>query len=57
MRRVLQSLSLLGLLLTVLPAFLVFAGRIEWNTHANLMLIGMILWFGSAPFWMRREED
>lgn len=53
MKGVLRSLSLLGLLLTVVPAFLVFADRISWSAHADLMLIGMILWFGSAPFWMR----
>ena len=44
--------SFVGLGLTVVPAFLVFAGRLEWNTHAVLMGIGALLWFVTAPFWM-----
>jgi len=30
---------LLGLGLTVVPAFLVFAGRLTWDTHAVLMAV------------------
>jgi len=44
-------LSLLGLLLTVVPAFLHFFSQISWNTHAQLMFAGMILWFVFAPIW------
>ena len=52
MRIIWKTLSFAGLVLTVLPSFLVFAGRIDWSTHANLMIIGSVLWFGTAPFWM-----
>ena len=57
MKTLLKLASLAGLLLTVGPAFLVFAGRIPWSTHATLMLVGTLLWFLSAPFWMKKEAD
>lgn len=57
-RTVLIALSSIGLGLTVVPAFLVYAGRIDWATHAWLMSIGAILWFATAPPWMRgRDAD
>lgn len=52
----LKSISFLGLGLTVVPAFLVFAGSIEWSTHAMLMMVGALLWFVTAPFWMRGDR-
>ena len=57
MKLVLKTLSFLGLALTAIPAFLVFGGVITWNTHANLMFIGMLLWFGTAPFWMGKKNE
>lgn len=56
MKRLLIGLSFLGLGLTVVPAFLVFAGTISWDTHAALMLAGTVLWFATAPSWMRGER-
>jgi hypothetical protein len=57
MRPLLKLISLAGLGLTVVPAFFVFAGAITWKTHAALMLVGTVLWFGTAPFWMRETKD
>lgn len=56
MRTVLKVVSVLGLVLTVLPAFLVMAGLIRWEEHAELMLLGMLFWFLSAPFWMKKAS-
>ena len=56
MRPALQLISFAGLGLTVVPSFLVFAGRIAWATHAALMLVGTVLWFASAPFWMLKTK-
>ncbi|MEX0599421.1 MAG: hypothetical protein WD423_09645 [Rhodothermales bacterium] len=47
-----KVLSAFGIGLTVLPSFFVFAGSISWQTHANLMLAGTVLWFATAPLWM-----
>lgn len=55
MKTILIILSFLGLALTVIPAFFVFFGAIAWNTHANLMFAGMVLWFISAPFWIKTD--
>lgn len=51
-----KAISLIGLALVVIPAFLVFAGIIDWERHALLMLLGTLLWFGSAPFWMKDKK-
>jgi len=57
MKPVLVTLSLVGLALTVVPAFLVFAGAITWLQHASAMMAGAVLWFATAPFWMKEEGD
>ena len=55
MTALLKSLSLVGLGLTVIPAFLVYADVIAWETHTTLMLVGTVLWFATSPFWMRED--
>jgi hypothetical protein len=57
MKPILQLVSFVGLGLTIIPAFLVYAGTIAWETHATLMLVGTLVWFGAAPFWMRARSD
>lgn len=56
MQFILKILSYIGLILTVVPSFLVFAGVIELSFHKTLMLIGTLLWFLTAPFWMNKEK-
>jgi hypothetical protein len=56
MKNILEIISLLGLVLTIVPSLLVFKGVIELNLHYILMIIGMVLWFGSAPFWMKSKS-
>ena len=56
MKIILKFLSLAALGLTVIPAFLVTQGVLSWNTHSSLMLAGTILWFATAPFWMKVKE-
>ncbi len=55
MGAILKAVSFAGLGLTVVPAFLLFAGVISWSVHAALMLVGTLVWFASAPFWMHGE--
>ena len=54
-RPLLMLLSALGLLLTLVPAFLVMAGRLSLSQHYGWMLGGTLLWFVTAPFWMNRQ--
>ena len=56
MKKVLIVLSFLGLLLTIMPAILVFANVLTMQENFNLMIAGAILWFGSAPFWMKSKK-
>jgi hypothetical protein len=56
MNKILIILSFLGLALTILPTFFVFTGAIPWQTHANLMTAGMVLWFATAPFWVGKKK-
>jgi len=53
MKKILKILSFTGLLLTGAPSFLVFYKVIDKPTLFILMLLGTLLWFGSAPFWMK----
>jgi hypothetical protein len=57
MKIILILISLVGLILTILPSLLVFTGRIEFSTHKDLMLLGTILWFISAPFWLNKSKS
>jgi hypothetical protein len=47
------AISIVGLALTVIPSILVFYGLLQWREYNHLMAIGMLLWFASAPVWMR----
>ncbi|MGF7140593.1 hypothetical protein [Roseimarinus sediminis] len=53
MKTLLKIISLIGLILTIVPSILVLNGIVELKTHFNLMLVGMILWFSTAIFWMK----
>lgn len=55
-KRILQTISCCGLALSVIPAVLVYSGAMEKQTYLNLMLIGMILWFGTAVFWIKKDH-
>ena len=56
MKKFLGFISISGLVLMVLPSFLVFGQILTWEAHANLMIAGTILWFLAAPFWMKKTD-
>jgi len=57
MKNLLIGIALIGLLATVLPSILVFSSAIEPATHKTMMVVGMILWFVTAPFFMKRRDS
>jgi hypothetical protein len=60
MKTILKIISFAGLSLTVIPSILVLYGVIDIQTNFVLMAVGMFIFFGSAPFWMKSkplEED
>lgn len=56
MRILLKLLSLVGLLLTIVPALLVYLGSMKIEQHYLLMLLGTFVWFLSTPFWMLKKR-
>jgi high-affinity Fe2+/Pb2+ permease len=56
MKRILQMISLAGLILTILPSILFFLGEISHSTQNSWTLAGTILWFISAVFWLGGKE-
>lgn len=56
MKILLIILSLAGLALTVVPSVLVFLQTISLDDHKFYMLIGMVMWFVTAPFWIKEQE-
>lgn len=56
MNAVLKIISFSGLVLTVLPSVLMFHSKINFQQHADYMLLGTILWFVTAPFWIGKEN-
>ncbi len=56
MRTLLIILSFCGLAFTVIPSMLVFGGFISFDDNKTLMLAGTVLWFLTAPFWLKKKE-
>lgn len=56
MKKILIAISFIGLVLTIVPSILVLNNVIELKSHFWLMSIGMILWFATAPFWMKSKS-
>ena len=56
MKTLLIILSFVGLVLTILPSVLVFKGILEMESHFQLMVAGMVIWFATAPFWMKTKS-
>lgn len=57
MKMILKIISYIGLVLTVIPSFLVFQGVIDLETNNYLMISGTIIWFVTAPRWMNSETE
>lgn len=55
MRTIALITALIGLVLTIVPSLFVFLGNLSWGDHAQLMFIGMVLWFIFAPIAMKKK--
>lgn len=56
MKIVLKIISYTGLVLTLAPSILLFAGEMSPIMHKTLMFIGTLAWFATAPFWMNTPD-
>lgn len=57
MKSLLKIISFIALAVTLVPSFLVFKGVITPELSKTLMLIGTVVWFVSASFWMNKSEE
>ena len=57
MNRLLKLISYTGLVLTALPGFFVFLGLLSFPDYTNWLLVGSVLWFATAPFWVGKMDD
>jgi len=55
MKMALQIISYIGLGLTLIPSILFMVNIIDLSQLKLYMLIGMIIWFGSAVFWIGKK--
>ena len=55
MKSTAKLLSLLALGLTVIPSVGVLMGILSHDVHVHLMTAGMVLWFITAPIWMKKR--
>ena len=56
MKTILKTISYLGLILTLSPAFFHFYGIIAFQQHKLFTLLGTVLYLATAPFWMNKKE-
>ena len=56
MKKLFALLSLAGLALIIVPAFLYLGGSLDKPTMKMLMLAGTIAWFVTVPLWMGRNS-
>ena len=56
MRNLLQVLSWIALIATILPAFLFLTGRMDIHLMKIMMLTATAAWFILTPLWMGRKE-
>lgn len=54
MKKSLKFISYLGLALSIVPALFFFTGAIGKPVYLNLLIVGMVMWFGTAIFWVKR---
>jgi hypothetical protein len=55
LKLVLQLVSFVGLALTIVPAVLVFLGVVSKGAYLQWMVAGMVIWFGTAVFWIKPD--
>jgi len=57
MKIALRLVSYLGLALSVIPPLLLWAGKLDVSTNYLLLNIGMVLWFSTSIFWVKKHGN
>ena len=56
MRKLLQLISFVALVLTVVPSVLYLAAKIDLDQTKWSMLVATIVWFVVTPLWMGQKD-
>ncbi len=56
MQKIAKPLALLALVATILPPILFLAKSMAEGPMKWIMLAGSILWFATAPFWLKEND-
>ncbi|WP_288369717.1 hypothetical protein [uncultured Algoriphagus sp.] len=57
MKNLLKLISFSGLAMTIVPPIFFYSGVIPMESMKLWMLLGMIAWMVSAPFWVNKKTD
>lgn len=57
MKKIIEIVSYLALLLIVVAPLLFYADKIDLAQNKMLMTIATVVWFASAICWMGREKE
>lgn len=53
MKSIAITVSMLALIATILPPLLFLVGQLGHEPMKSIMLVACLLWFASAPIWMK----
>jgi hypothetical protein len=53
---IIRILAIAGLVMTILPSILHFAGRLDMQAMKTWMAAGMFLWFLTGSFWLGKKS-
>ena len=56
MQKIAKPVALLALVATILPPVLFVANALSEGPMRIAMLIGAVLWFAFAPFWLKSDS-
>lgn len=57
MRLVLQTISWVALLATIVPSLLFFVDKMGLTQMKLTMLLATVVWFVATPLWMGRDDE
>ena len=57
MKKILEIISYLSLVLLVVSPVLYYQGRIDLPQNKLLLLIATIVWFATASFWIGTKKE
>ena len=57
MKTIIKILAIIALFITLVPSLLFFFGQVSEGTSKIWMMIGTLLWFATASFWLGKKNE